>query len=249
MITGMFTMWTGHPVEEIPRGRRPRRISDAASPRLSDPEIVYAMRPGTGQTVAVSVVSAEICARKSVDRCGRSRLELDRGVDRVVMCAERETVVVTRGDETVTLNLSSTFEDDLVRLRTMLVASPAVRAFRPLATAVDETESDTAERLAVRLSGRLLAQFDGDHGAVRRLSRELHDRYAPQLKRGRRQVPLDWDMYQTDVVRACAELHVGLGGLSYWSPLRQVRSMAWITQVEAAWYAYVASALASRARQ
>jgi hypothetical protein len=222
---------------------------NSAAHRASESDVVYAMRPGSRHTVAVSVVSAEVSMRKSVDRNGHTRLELDRGPDRIVVSAEALTLSVSCGDQSVTLNLASVGEDDLLRVRSALVDSPAIRAFRALATAVDETESDTAERLAVRLSGSLLAQFDGDHGAIRRLSRDLHDRYAPHLQRGRRQVPLDWDAYQTSVVRACAGLQLAVGCLSYWSPLRHTRALEWVSQVEAAWYTYVASALIWRSRQ
>jgi hypothetical protein len=250
MVLGMFMIWPGQSPEDTPRGELPHPRSVHA-PSLCAPEsdVVFAMRPGSRHTIAVSVVSAEVCMRKTVDRDGHTRVELDRGADRIVVSADALSLSVSRGDESGAVALTSASEDDLLRLRSALVASPAIRAFRALATAVDETESDTAERLAVRLSGRLLAQFDGDHGAIRRLSRELHDRYAPHLKRGRRRVPLDWDAYQTAVVRACAGLQLAVGGLSYWSPLRHRRALEWATHVEAAWYAYVASALVCRARQ
>jgi hypothetical protein len=250
MAIGMFTTWTGPGPAETGRGESLRRHDAHTAPlRPSESDVVYSMRAAAKHTIAVNVVSAEVCMRKTVDRDGRTRLELDRGTDRVVVSADGLTLTVSRGDDTVTLNLPSALEEELTRLRSALVASSAMRAFRALANAVDETESDTAERLAVRLSGRLLAQFDGDHGAVRRLSRELHDRYAPHLKRGRRQVPLDWDAYQTAIVGACTELQLAVSGLSYWSPLRHARALEWMAQVEAAWYTYVASGLAWRARQ
>jgi hypothetical protein len=244
----MFPTWS-EPQQGEGGALTPRHPRGASAIQVSDADVVYAMRPAAQQSVAVHVVSAEVCVRKLVDRHGQTRLELDRGADRIVVAADGSTLTVSSGANTFGVILPSASEDELIRVRTALVASPAIRAFRALAIAVDETESDTAERLAVRLSGRLLAQFDGDHGAVRRLSRELHDRYAPQLKRGRRQVPLDWETYQTTIVRACAELQLAVGGLSYWSPLRHARALEWMTHVEAAWHAYVAASLAWRARQ
>jgi hypothetical protein len=250
MVTGMFTISPGRSSEDAVRNDLPHSPHPhSAADRASESDVVYALRPGSRHTVAVTVVSAEVCMRKTVERNGQTRLELDRGPDRVVVSADHARLTLSRGEDTITLSLPPGAEEDLIRLRSALVASPAVRAFRALATAVDETESDTAERLAVRLSGRLLAQFDGDQGAIRRLSRELHDRYARRLKQGKRQVPLDWDAYQTSIVRACAELQLGVSGLSYWSPLRHARALEWLMRVEATWYLYVASALTWRARQ
>jgi hypothetical protein len=249
MVMGMFPTRSEPIQKEAGAMTLPGRAVEASAVRVSDADVVYAVRPGSRQSLAVHVVSAEVCVRKLVDRHGHTRLELDRGADRIVVSTEASTLTVSSGEAAFAVDLPSAPEDELIRVRTALVASPAIRAFRALASAVDETESDTAERLAVRLSGRLLAQFDGDHGAVRRLSRELHDRYAPQLKRGRRQVPLDWEMYQNSIVHACAELQLAVGGLSYWSPLRHAGALEWVRRVEAAWYAYVASALAWRARQ
>jgi hypothetical protein len=216
--------------------------------RDSSAEIIYSMRPAPNHKVVVTVVSSEVCLRKCVERTGHVDLEVERDGDRLGVRTEDRRLALTVAHRTLRFDLDRLTADDLVRLRSRLAPSGTIHALRTLATVVDETESDTAERLSLRLTGALIAQFAGEPGAARRLSRELHARYGPQLRKGRRQVPRDWLTYQKSVVRACAELQLGIAGLSFWDPARHTCALTWITRVEAAWHTYVTASAAWRSQ-
>lgn len=250
MVIGMFSGWSGQS-GPAPAPKDPPAAPPALSPAFvpdAAAEIVYSMRPAPQQTIVVTVVSSEVCLRKSIQRTGYVEVDVQRGDERLRLRTEDMRLAVTTANRTARFDVSRVTPDDLVRLRTRLAPSATVHALRTLATAVDETESDTAERLSLRLTGALVAQFAGEPGAARRLSRELHARYGPQLRRGRRQVPRDWLGYQKAVVRACAELQLGIAGLTFWDPARNGCALRWITQVEAAWYAYVTASAAWRSQ-
>lgn len=250
MVIGTFTGWSGPPLVAPVERAMHRQPSVQPLPGIAAgvSEVVYAMRPASKDTIVVTVVSPEICMRKSVRSNGQVRVEMDRGSDRIAISTEGTVVAVTRGARTAKLDVSSVREVDLLRLRSLLVDSPAVRAFRILATAVDETETDTAERMSLRLAGTLTSQFDGDQGAIRRLSRELHARYGSRVRRVGRRIPDDWFAYKRGVVRACAELQLNVAALNCWNPARNACALTWLLQVEAAWYAYVAASIAGRPR-
>lgn len=250
MVIGMFGGWSGQVVPAPPGGDQ--HVQAPAAPpefgRDSSAEIIYSMRPAPNHNVVVTVVSSEVCLRKRVERTGHVDVEMDRDGDRLRVRTEDRRLALTMAHRTLRFDLDRLTADDLVRLRSRLAPSGTIHALRTLATVVDETESDTAERLSLRLTGALIAQFAGEPGAARRLSRELHARYGPQLRKGRRQVPRDWVTYQKSVVRACAELQLGIAGLSFWDPARNTCALRWITQVEAAWHTYVTTSAAWRSQ-
>jgi hypothetical protein len=250
MVIGMFGGWPGQAVPDPPRRDQPGE--GAAAPRDfgrdSSAEIIYSMRPAPNHNVVVTVVSSEVCLRKCVERTGHVDVEMERAGERLRIRTEERRLALTVAHRTLRFDLDRLTAEDLVRLRSRLAPSGTIHALRTLATVVDETESDTAERLSLRLTGALIAQFAGEPGAARRLSRELHARYGPQLAKGRRQVPRDWLTYQKSVVRACAELQLGIAGLSFWDPARHTCALTWITQTEAAWHTYVTTSAAWRSQ-
>ena len=253
MVIGTFAGWPGPPAaagagSQVGRPPATRAAAPAPDRGLEGLEVVYGMRPAWKDTIVVTVVSNEVCMRKTVRASGHARVEFERGLEAIALCTDDGSLTVTGSHRTRRSDLRSLDERSLMDLRAFLAPSSAVRAFRSLATAVDETESDTAERMSVRLAGALLSQFDGDPGAVRRLSRELHGRYAGQRAQPRRCAADDWFAYKRSVVRACAELHMALAGLTCWDLRRHSRALTWLIEVEAAWFAYVASSMAWRAR-
>lgn len=254
MVIGMFAGWPGPPAaagagSQVSRPPATKAAAPAPDRGLEGLEVVYGMRPAWKDTIVVTVVSNEVCMRKTVRASGHARVELERGLEAIALSTDDGSLTVTGSHRTRRADLRSLDERSLMDLRGFLAPSCAVRAFRSLATAVDETESDTAERMSVRLAGALLSQFDGDPGAVRRLSRELHGRYGTPGARVRRRMADDWFAYKRAVVRACAELHMALAGLSAWHPERNARAFRWLIEVEAAWYAYVSASMAWRYRR
>jgi len=251
MVIGTFTSWSGPPIGAPIGGdaRTRPRAQAAATPVETSPEIVYAMRPAFRDAMIVTVVSSEICMRKTVGPNGHVHLELDRASDCVAVSTADLAVAVTAAGRAERTDLGSPCEDDLARLRGALDGSTAVRAFRSLTNAVDETESDSAERLSVRLAGALVSHLDGDPGAVRRLSRELHAKYSLTGAPARRRVTDDWGQYKRSVARSCAELHMALAGLSCWNLARHTWIVKWLAQVEAAWHGYTFGSTAWRARR
>jgi hypothetical protein len=123
-------------------------------------------------------------------------------------------------------------------MKGLLASSTAVRAFRTLANALEETGSDAPERMGVRLTGALVGQLDGDLGAVRRLSRELRAKYAGPERRVALRADC-WAIYQAAVVKAASDYEQCLNPFSYWNPMRQACSFVWVVQVEGLWFAYL----------
>jgi hypothetical protein len=145
-----------------------------------------------------------------------------------------------RGDRSVTVNVNGGHDAQLGRVRALLLGSAAARAARTLATVLEESGTDALPRMGLRLTGALLAQMDGDEGAVRRLSRELHTRYARSVRRLPPARTVGLEAYQAGVTKAATDLETCLESFSFFNPMRQVCSFVWVRQVERLWCAHAA---------
>ena len=90
---------------------------------------------------------------------------------------------MSRGRESVLVNVVGGHEEQLWRVRQLLLGSTAIRGLRTLATVLDESGSQSPEKLALRFTGALVAQLDGEEGAARRLSRDLVASYGGPQRR------------------------------------------------------------------
>lgn len=234
----MFTGWTAQPMT-APGGDLswPRALPPAEPP---GPDITCALRSGLAGTIVLTAASPEVSVRKTVYPDGRVAIDASRSGERLLLTTTDLTITVLRGHFTAVLHVNAPGEDDLIRFREPLVASGAVRWLRALVTAVEEMEQGSLAHLGLRLAGALVAQFDGDSGAMPRLSRELRVSWTPRGRRGGLMVAHQ-AAFRRAVLRAADEMERGLAAYSHWHPARYGCAFAWLAQAEAAWHACVAA--------
>jgi hypothetical protein len=94
--------------------------------------------------------------------------------------------------------------------------------------------------MAVRLTGALVLQLDGDEGALDRLSRECAPTGAPPIG----PVPPIhmWTGYLGTLARLAWDFQTSLQPLTCWDPARTTRALEWAADTEACWYAYLSEA-------
>jgi hypothetical protein len=203
-------------------------------------DVVYQLREQVDGSLVVTAVSSELSFKKTVYADGRTEATFERGRDRVSVVTTTAAVTVSRGASTITLDYGGTTEEGLGRVRTLWAASPALRAFRSLAAALEEDEDDASpEGMALRLTGALVAQLDGDDGAVPRLARKLRLRFGGPERRVRYATADCWSIYVDGVNRAANDLEKCYSYFSIWDPRRLACSFVWTVRVEGAWFGYL----------
>jgi hypothetical protein len=240
VMTVLLTGWSGQAVAS-PAGAAAGGAIGAVSPaRHSGEEIGYRLSREDRGGILLSVASGDLVTRKTVQADGRSDVVITRNNDAVSIVATRLTIVVTRGTQSLTVNVNGGHDKQLARVRALLLGSAATRALRTLATLLEESGTDAPERMGLRLTGALIGQLDGDEGAVRRLSRELQARYGPRTRRTRNARVDGWAIFQAGVTKACADLETCLESCCSVHSMRQVSSFVWLYHVERLWFAYLA---------
>jgi hypothetical protein len=223
-------------------GRVCLATATAAPPAAqSTRDVVYQLREQTDGSLVVTAASSELTFRKIVFEDGRTEATFERGRDFVTVVSNAAGVTVTRGGTTITLDRENVTEDAISRVRTLWAASPALRAFRALTAALEEDEDDVSpEKLALRLTGVLVAQLDGDDGAVGRMARQLRGKAAGPARKATLAATVDcWAIYVSNTIRAANDLERCYSYYSIWDPRRQACSFVWTLQVEGAWFGYL----------
>jgi hypothetical protein len=237
VMTVLLTGWSGTALAPS-RGWSPVASSDAPPTQHPSSEITYTLTRDRGR-IRLVAAGAAFDVQKTVMSDGSTDVTIQCGGDVVSIGATHVAVVLTRGERSVTVNINGGHEEQLARARALLLGSAAARAARTLAIVLEESGIDAPARMGVRLTGALLAQIDGDDGAVRRLSRELHARYARSLRRPRPARADRLETYQAGVIKAATDLETCLESFFFFNPMRQVCSFVWVRQVECLWCAHV----------
>jgi hypothetical protein len=215
---------------EPPQAPRARSVHD----------VIFQLREASDGSVVVTAVSSEVTFNKAVYPDGRTEATFERGRDRVSVVTTTAGVTVSRGANSITLEHTGVTDEALGRVRTAWATSPALRAFRTLAAAIEEEgDIDTPERLAVWLTGALVAQIDGDDAAVARLARKMRLHVNGPERLVRATVTDCWSIYANAVIRAAYQLEQCYAAFSIWDPRRQGCSFIWTLQVEGAWFGYL----------
>ena len=237
-MTVLLTGWSG-PAVATARGWSAGGGIEGEPTHPPGPEISYTLtRDRAG--IRLAAAGATFSVRKTVLPDGSTDVAIECEGDVVSIAATHVAVVVTRGDRSVTVNVNGGHDAQLGRVRALLLGSAAARAARTLATVLEESGTDALPRMGLRLTGALLAQMDGDEGAVRRLSRELQTRYARSVRRLLPARTGGLEAYQAGVTKAATDLETCLESFSFFNPMRQVCSFVWVRQVERLWCAHVA---------
>jgi hypothetical protein len=174
-MTALLTGWSGPALAVSASGFGGGPRDAAAASRID--EVTYSVRRGHDGTIALTAAVADVIVRKTVSPDGQAAVTVERDGDLVSIVSARTTIVVSRGPDSVLVNVVGGHDEQLSRVRQLLLGSAAVRGFRTVATVLDESGSQSPEKLALRFTGALVAQLDGEEGAVRRLSRELQASY------------------------------------------------------------------------
>jgi hypothetical protein len=180
-MIALLTGWSG-PVRAVPVigfGDGPR---DPAPPSRAD-VISCSVRREPDGCIALTASVADIVVRKTVSSDGQAAVTINRDDDLVSIVSARTTIAVSRGHDSVLVNVVGGHEEQLWRVRQLLLGSTAIRGLRTLATVLDESGSQSPEKLALRFTGALVAQLDGEEGAARRLSRDFLASYGGPQRR------------------------------------------------------------------
>jgi hypothetical protein len=203
-------------------------------------DVIFQMREASDGSAIVTAVSAEVQFKKVVYPDGRAEATFEKGRDRVTVVTTAAGVTVSRGATHITLEHAAVTEAALGRVRTVWATSPALRAFRAMAAAIeDEDDVASPERLAVWLTGALVAQVDGDDSAVTRLARKMRRTIGGPERRASAATPDCWAIYSNAVLRAAQQLEECYKLFSIWDPRRHGCSFIWTLQVEGAWFGYL----------
>lgn len=193
----------------------------------------------TDGSLLLSATAGDLAVRKVVYPDGRFHVQIEQGRDRVALTGAVGRVSVTYGSRSLTLTPDRDDDQQGRRVRELLAASPSLRLFRRLNAELEASGDITPEMLGLRLTGALVAEIDGDEGAVRRLSRELMAKYGANMKRAStlgQYPPSCWDIYTQQVTKASYQLEQCLGQFGLFNPMRQLCPFYWTLQVESFWF-------------
>jgi hypothetical protein len=244
-MAALLTGWSG-PAIAVPVSGCDSAPRDTAAAARTD-EITCSVRRDRDGSIAVTASVADVVVRKTVSPDGHATVTVERDDDSVSIVSTRTTIAVSRGRDSVLVNVAGGHEEQLSRVQRLLLGSAAARGLRTLATVLDESGSQSPEKLALRFTGALVAQLEGEEGAVRRLSRELLASYGGSQRRDpvggasrARATPVEcWRRYQTGVLTLANTLETSLSSFSFVNPMRLVCSFVFLMQVERLWFTYL----------
>ena len=176
-LTGWSGLARAVPVTGFDSGPR------EAAPLPRADEISCSVRREQDGCITLIASVANLVVRKTVSSNGHAAVTIEREDDHVSIVSARITIAVSRGHDSVLVNIVGGHEEQLWRVRQLLLGSTAIRGLRTLATLFDEMGSQSPEKLALRFTGALVAQLDGEEGAARRLSRDLLASYGGPQRR------------------------------------------------------------------
>src|SRR3954464_4579394 len=201
----LLTGWSG-PTPALPHGGNcdPGAVKPAV--RHPSAEVDYAIRRD-GSRILLTATSPDLVVRKTVLANGDAEVRVGRSRDVAQIVATHAALTVSHGRGAVTVNVNGGHDEQLARVRALLLRSNAIRALRTLATVLEESGTEAPDKIGIRLTGTLVAQLDGDGGAVRRVSRGLQARHGTSSRRARRHAPVTcWDLYRAGLMKAASNL-------------------------------------------
>jgi hypothetical protein len=236
----LLTGWSG-PALAPPHGGDWDPGASGPAVRHPSAEVDYAVRRDASR-ILLTATCANLVVRKTVLANGDAEVTIVRRRDVAQIVATHAAVTVSHGKRSVRVNVNGGHDEQLARVRALLLRSDAIRALRTLAIVLEESGTETPDKMGVRLTGTLAAQLDGDTGAVRRLSRELQGRHGSSACRAARRDPATcWDLYRAGLLKAASNLESSLEPFYFVNPMRQVSSFIWLNQVERHWYLLLSS--------
>ncbi len=199
-------------------------------------------------TLLLSATAGDVSLRQVVHQDGSFHAQVDHSRDRLALAAFEGRLSLTYGSRSVVLAREECSDPDWRGARELMLAAPVARMFRRLLAELEAARSLDADLVALRASGALLGEVDGDEGAVRRLARELIVRQAAEA-----QAPSGSQRFSFDpltsllaaTLRASADLEARVMKVGVWGADRIGPQLEWALRVNAAWFA-VSGPLARR---
>jgi hypothetical protein len=173
---------------------------------------------------------------KQVVRPGRGFvIEIATGNDRIALDVSPDGTVVTRNRKARKLAPSGATDADLDEVATLLGGSRAVRRFRAVAAAVQQSGDASGFSSAVLIADALVGEATGDTGASRRVADHLTRRIRARLKKVTLEGASCYDAWEATVLEAADDLEECANSFSWWSPWKYVCSVPWYLEVLSAW--------------
>lgn len=220
-----------------------------ARPTAPGPETHYDEKRGVAYSVSytadggiqLSAQSPELQFQKTSYQDGHYQLRLVAQDDSVVFEVSASGVQVTRGASTAALAVGAAVEADFDRARVVLAGSRAVKRYRQLAAALEQSDDDSATSQSTLIGAALVGLLDGDAGAPARIARRLAGKKAAGLKK----ISLSedcWVTYSERVYQASNDFFYCIGSATWWNYdlMSYMCSMTWMIRVEGYWFQYIA---------
>ena len=178
----------------------------------------------------------DLTLHKTVRQNGSFRLELETPRDQVTIAFANQSIDVARGNRTLTFIPQAATEEDLAAMQGLLAGSPAIRLSRVAASAVEASEDDSPEAIAVLLSDGFIGMLAGDPGAPSRVARHL----TRHVRAGIRKVAVDcYGEYEQQVWNAWLDYEACLESIAVWDPIRWGCSLRYLVMAESYWFQFI----------
>ncbi len=122
----------------------------------------------------ITMSASDLILQKVVSPTGVATLRLTKGKDAISFAINQNGYRVARGKRSASFNPAKPSDADRDAVRTLLLGSKAVRAFRELTAVLENRQGDDSVMvLATLLDGAMVHMLDGDPGAMDRIARRV----------------------------------------------------------------------------
>jgi hypothetical protein len=223
--------------------RSPAQYDDARG-------VAYSLSQTADDGMRMSGRAAELSFEKTSYRDGHFDLRITSGADTVSFAISATGTQVSRNGRTATLVAGPPTEQEIDQARALLVGSRAVKRFRQLAVALEQSDDSSPASHGVLIGSVLVHLLDGDSGAPLRIARRLAARRPVAALRRIRltQDPMAsgtsedcWATYEERVNQAYNDFTDCSRSRSWWNAdlVGYACSGVWLVRIEGYWFQYL----------
>jgi hypothetical protein len=224
---------------------------DAGEKRLAVNQVQYDEQRGVAYSLAhtsdggvrLTGRMSELVFEKTSYADGHFALQLTSGDDVVVFKVGSAGTEVSRGGRIVKLADAAT-DREADEVRALLAGSRAVRRYRLLAAALEQSDENSPAAHGVLIAAVVVHGLDGDPGAAPRIARRLATPHAPERlwKIAFTQASIDcWVEYAAHVTTAYNDFQICLLSATWYTYQLVSYSCSglWLIRVEGYWFQYL----------
>jgi hypothetical protein len=217
-------------------GQATARIRKVAQVRRNDKaDMTFASGATIDGGFRVEGHGGDLTFRKTVRQNGSFTLELEAPRDHVAITFDNQSLTVERGGTTLTATPQGG-ADDLTRIQQLLADSPAVRLSRVAAAALQDSEDDSPESIAMIISDGLIGMLTGDPAAPGRVGRHL----TRHIRSGMLRAAVDcYRDYELSVWNSWLDYEDCLNSFAVWDPIRWGCSLRYLVMAESYWFQFI----------